>query len=223
VTLVKTCRACRETKPLTEFTDRPKSRNGKRAMCKRCMGKRQSTWAKANRGKRAASEAKWRLANPGADLSGARARRKQNPEKYRSAERRRYIRNADKKAAAAQAYRDRDREAYNARVRARRKARPEIVSSLHSNRKSRESGLKITPKQIKAQLDSQNGSCYYCRMDLQGTYDVDHFEALASGGLNVPENIVIACKRCNRRKNRFSAFALFEKLGIKVEPLRRIA
>jgi len=58
-----------------------------------------------------------------------------------------------------------------------------------------------TAKDIVDQLDSQAGLCFYCGKELDTCRHVDHFIPLSKGGSNGPENIVIACRSCNLRKN----------------------
>lgn len=59
------------------------------------------------------------------------------------------------------------------------------------------------------QWDSQGGCCYWCGEELKvskdifelgGQYHIDHYMPLALGGDNTPENIVISCIPCNRKK-----------------------
>src|SRR6266487_1797937 len=54
---------------------------------------------------------------------------------------------------------------------------------------------------IQQQYKNQRGKCYYCKKKVGKTYHVDHVIPLSKGGSNGPENIVIACPRCNLRKN----------------------
>lgn len=54
---------------------------------------------------------------------------------------------------------------------------------------------------IEHQHAAQQGLCFYCRADLAATgYHVDHVVPLARGGSNGPENIALACPRCNLTK-----------------------
>lgn len=58
---------------------------------------------------------------------------------------------------------------------------------------------------LEAAYKSSGGFCHYCgcRLDqygLKGGWTIDHKVALAQGGSNSAENIVIACHACNSRK-----------------------
>jgi 5-methylcytosine-specific restriction endonuclease McrA len=53
---------------------------------------------------------------------------------------------------------------------------------------------------IRAQYNEQDGLCLYCGREVGDQYHVDHYIPLAAGGGNGPDNIVIACPRCNCAK-----------------------
>lgn len=79
---------------------------------------------------------------------------------------------------------------------------PERVAAYH--RTSRARRLRApgshTGADVRAQYDRQNGLCYYCGEAVGGKYHVDHVIPLARGGSNSPDNLVIACPRCNQTK-----------------------
>ncbi|MFA6076351.1 MAG: HNH endonuclease [Negativicutes bacterium] len=50
-------------------------------------------------------------------------------------------------------------------------------------------------------LKQQNGICYYCKCDISGgKHTVDHYIPLSKGGANSPDNLVMACSKCNSSK-----------------------
>jgi 5-methylcytosine-specific restriction endonuclease McrA len=53
---------------------------------------------------------------------------------------------------------------------------------------------------VRDQYGRQRGRCYYCHEKVGDSYHVDHVIPLALGGGNGPENLVIACPRCNLTK-----------------------
>lgn len=57
-----------------------------------------------------------------------------------------------------------------------------------------------TLKDIENMYASQNGRCFYCAVELRERFDVDHYIPISKGGSNWPENLRIACKRCNSSK-----------------------
>jgi 5-methylcytosine-specific restriction endonuclease McrA len=68
---------------------------------------------------------------------------------------------------------------------------------------------------IQKHWEMQNGKCFYCLVDLDQTYEVDHFIPLSKGGTNLPDNIVLACKSCNRAKSSKDPHKFLEKMRSK--------
>jgi 5-methylcytosine-specific restriction endonuclease McrA len=68
----------------------------------------------------------------------------------------------------------------------------------------------LTAQEIREQRDLQQGLCWYCKakLDNKGNGTIDHKLALSKGGTNCKENIVIACMRCNLKK-QVSNYATF--------------
>lgn len=56
-----------------------------------------------------------------------------------------------------------------------------------------------TAQDILNQFKRQKGKCYWCSKKLT-TYHVDHIVPLTRNGSNAPDNLVIACPTCNKRK-----------------------
>jgi 5-methylcytosine-specific restriction endonuclease McrA len=73
-----------------------------------------------------------------------------------------------------------------------------IKHANHNARKlSAPGSLKATD--IYAQREHQNDLCFWCSAPLTA-YEIDHILPLARGGSNHPNNVVLACPTCNRRK-----------------------
>lgn len=67
-------------------------------------------------------------------------------------------------------------------------------------RKLEASGV-VTAEDVKRQLASQGGKCYWCQSPIQGNaYHVDHIFPIAKGGAHTPGNICCACAHCNHSK-----------------------
>jgi len=198
---VKRCRKCHADKGLDDFSPRPMSRDGRRAMCKECM---RPHYKAANAKHGAVNSKKWRTSHVEQRREAAKKRRHAKVEQFRAEYRRQYAANAAKRAAAAQARRDRDRDGYNEQVRLRRAADPTLHRSANANRRAIifADGGKVTSQDIKHQLAFQHEECFYCSVTLDESYEVDHFVALINGGAHSPDNIVVACRNCNRKKNR---------------------
>jgi 5-methylcytosine-specific restriction endonuclease McrA len=46
----------------------------------------------------------------------------------------------------------------------------------------------------------QDHCCYWCSIDLKHKHAVDHVFPLIKGGTNLPDNVVLACQKCNNEK-----------------------
>ena len=57
-------------------------------------------------------------------------------------------------------------------------------------------------KDIEKIYARQAGLCYYCRIELNGVFDVEHKIPLCRGGSDRLENICCSCEPCNQRKSR---------------------
>jgi 5-methylcytosine-specific restriction endonuclease McrA len=79
---------------------------------------------------------------------------------------------------------------------------PEEIAAIERNRRARERGNGGThiAADVQAQYERQKGKCFYRGERLGSDYHVDHVIPLALGGSNGPENLVIACARCNQTK-----------------------
>ena len=78
------------------------------------------------------------------------------------------------------------------------------IRSQHSSKVRKEriknSEGKHSSQDIKDLEKIQNNKCYFCGVELNG-YEVDHLIPLSHpDGTNFPENLVLACRGCNRKK-----------------------
>lgn len=88
--------------------------------------------------------------------------------------------------------------------RAWRAANPEKVIAARHRRRSRirnGGGSGVTPAEWNLILEQYGNLCAYCRKT-NGTkrLERDHVIPISKGGLDEPENVVPACRRCNARK-----------------------
>jgi 5-methylcytosine-specific restriction endonuclease McrA len=118
--------------------------------------------------------------------------------------------------ARERAYRETHREEARLRARAWTAANPEKVR-LQSKRKrqrakSRERIRSTNARRYRAtgshtlrdvsrQYALQDGCCFWCDVSLRGVFEKDHLIPLFRGGSDGPENLVIACRKCNRSKS----------------------
>lgn len=67
---------------------------------------------------------------------------------------------------------------------------------------------RLTLPQVRAIILESGGRCGWCGRSLVGQpIELDHQVSLARGGANVPENMVVSCESCNRRKADRSPYA----------------
>lgn len=104
-------------------------------------------------------------------LEALRQDRQANPERYREIDRRRN--------------QSPHRRALHVARTARRRSRLKQAKGSY------------TADDIKVQLKSQRGKCWWCGRKVGQKFHVDHLIPLARGGTNEPRNIVISCPTCN--------------------------
>lgn len=132
--------------------------------------------------------------------------RNKNPDRARELSRMWAEKNADRYEARRIAYRKQNYEKIEKKRQEWRDKNPERYrESRRLAAATRRARKKAAPGRFgQTDLDilfiRQLGACFYCRTILE-EYHVDHFFPLAKGGSNGPENIVLACPSCNRRKN----------------------
>ena len=84
---MKTCTKCGETKPVSEFNKRAKSRDGLRYHCRSCDKAMNTAWAAANPDRMKAHAAKYRALHPERQKARKTKRRASDPEAWREADR----------------------------------------------------------------------------------------------------------------------------------------
>lgn len=82
------------------------------------------------------------------------------------------------------------------------KDNPEKAKANTRNRRARLRAAQgsHTAADVQKQLELQQGRCFWCGCAMNGKHTVDHVIAIARGGSNGPENIVLACAPCNYSK-----------------------
>lgn len=104
--------------------------------------------------------------------------------------------------AYAQTYQEQHSDCHRAASRAYSVAHPDQRRAYcHASRarRARAPGTH-TAADIAAQYLRQHGRCYWCGKRVGKAYHVDHVIPLSKGGGNGPENLVVACPKCNLSK-----------------------
>lgn len=205
----KQCTKCGNTYPATaEYFS--KHRGGLRPDCKQCACEYSREYRATNvekiREYRATNAEKLREKSRKYNAANAEKRRE-----YRTA-------NAEKKheylreyyAANAEKLREKSREYYatNAEKVAKKKRQyrqtprgKEVHGAARHRRRARKANAPSgQPFDEASQLKRQKHRCYYCGEKLT-EYHIDHVIPLSRGGSDGAENKVLACPKCNVRKN----------------------
>jgi 5-methylcytosine-specific restriction endonuclease McrA len=226
----KPCKRCNEDRFLTEFSPSKRHPDGRLPVCKPCHAKRmrerraanpdyenekaRKRYA-ANKEERARYLREWRAANPDkaqAQRDAYYSRVKGTPE-YREMIRAKTERHKDKITAYRRANRDR----WNEWGKAWRKRNPEKVKAIWAaHRHKRKAATKDGPTaaEILEWAKSVKRACYWCGVKLTlRTYTLDHYQPLSRGGEHAVHNFVMACSRCNCRKNARDPLEFAKEVG----------
>ena len=173
--------------------------------------------------RRTLDRARWAELGPEQNARNRRTYVGERAKQIREANRAWYAANRDTVKARRKAYREANREAVRARDRERQrreyaedpkkfneymkawraqnpeKARLSVrVSGI--KRRAAAAGMHFKTKEWLALLEMYEGRCGYC--GIEGPLEADHRTPLCRGGSNTIENIIPACRHCNRSKHR---------------------
>jgi 5-methylcytosine-specific restriction endonuclease McrA len=109
--------------------------------------------------------------------------------------------------AAGKRYRAANRETINVGVRAWRKtlAGKAYKARHQARRRYQEASGTFTVVDITDLYATQGGRCYYCSVEIENGYHIEHMTPLCRGGRNDVSNVCLACAPCNLKKNRKTA------------------
>lgn len=201
---MKTCKKCGQTKPATvEYFGRNKAMpDGLGFYCKECTNALSREWYAANKETRRVTAYSYRDNNPDRVKESRRkwvANNKAKIRAYRKATRTRRLAYLKEWRKTNAAHRKKYARAWQKANRARTRA-----ASLRRRARVLNAEGSYTADDVKAQYERQKGYCYYLRdgkkHKLGKNYHVEHIIPLSRGGTNGPENIVLACAKCNLRK-----------------------
>jgi 5-methylcytosine-specific restriction endonuclease McrA len=131
-----------------------------------------------------------RRAAMGRKVAESKVRLRQRKEEYWAAHPEEYARHLAERTAKELERKRSGRAAYKRS----RRARMAGAEGRHTVRDVRRLLAMQTPKGKALPV------CWWCSHPIRGAYHVDHRIALASGGSNSPDNLVISCPDCNTRK-----------------------
>lgn len=195
----KTCTKCGQTYPATaEYFHRRKKNNSLRSACKPCHNAQGRKWVQSLSEEQRSARRKvctelqrgyYKRHND--EINQRDRERNQQPE--------RQVQRRTHRVVWYEANRDYVREYH----RQYRKAKPEFRKAQSERRRSlKKQALGThTAADIITLYEQSEDRCMYCGIRLFGEYHLDHIHPLSRGGTNWPENLAIACVRCNTSKN----------------------
>jgi 5-methylcytosine-specific restriction endonuclease McrA len=204
----KECPKCHEIYPrIPEFWSRDNSLvSGLCGTCKNCKNKYRERFRREHPEYESVRRKRYQMTSADKRAAIESRYRDRNREKTLARHHLYFINNKSKFAQQAALYRQRHPErAVAASSRWRRK---HLIASraIAHKRRARELNAPgaFTDTDIKLLYKLQEGTCYYCGVELNGVYHIDHYVALTKGGSNWPTNLRLACQPCNNRKHNKS-------------------
>lgn len=180
----KTCTKCGEAKPISEYYKQKHGKYGVRSRCISCTLQENKEWDTKNPTQRAAISLRWQVNNPDKNREKSRAWAEANKLKKKLY----YEQNKKRILTYSSTWAKSNRDRLNVRDRNRR-ARIRNAEGTH------------TAQDIQSQLETQDGYCAYCGVDLESTgYHTEHIRPLNKGGRNDIINLVCTCPTCNTSK-----------------------
>lgn len=204
---MKTCRACAQTKPFSEFHQRRDSVDGHRSQCKECRKTPSKEYSQKNSEKEKARVRAWAVANPEKYKQTMRACgqvwRKNNPERVKELGRIGYLRNQEKRVATARNYRDENRDKTRAACIKYQKNHRYVKNAIDAKRRALKKKACV-PWADLGQIKTEYALAKWCSDVMASPYHVDHIIPLVNKfvcGLHVPLNLRVIPAADNQRKH----------------------
>lgn len=197
---VKTCTKCGETKPATTeyFNLLKKGKYGLNPVCTLCR----RAYYLENRQREVERSRKFYLENGERVRERMRLYFEENRKAILARNRAYRATHRDESVQRNRMYYVANRERMNKQAKEWRQANPELCRVFSYRKRAWKQNAQgtHTADDIRRQHKSQRGRCYYCQCKVGDKYHVDHVVPLSRGGSNGPENLVIACPKCNMEK-----------------------
>lgn len=197
---MKTCRICKADKPLDEFYQAPKMRDGFFSECKPCARAISLKWKNKNRARTRKTALDKYYADPAAAAKKSAIYYLENTDKLRTASRIYYAENVDHCRSRNRQWKSENKEqvlVLNHRYRAKHRG----VEGTH--------GI----DDIERIFSQQKGKCAVCRTPLGPNRHRDHIVPLSRGGSNWAKNIQLLCPPCNLSKNARDPVEFMQSVG----------
>ncbi len=183
----RNCSKCKIYKLVENFNKSKKEKSGIESRCKLCVKKYSQMRYLRD---------KERLNNQTKEY------KEKNPEKLKEQRRLYRLKTKDMVKIYREKNRDRINEIQRKGNKRRRLQNPELYRAKVQNRRHKEKQRgEFKPKDIRKINELQDGKCFYCDIELNNKYHIDHFIPISKGGVNTPDNLRLACSDCNLRKH----------------------
>ncbi len=194
----KVCRQCKVDKPLSAFHKKKQGRLGREARCKECLANR--THKPLTDGVKRCSSCKSLLSAKSFHKSRHRSDGLAN--QCKECAKHYKVDHIDVMRRREKEWRKTHPERQAEHVRKYESKHPDVRRGINNRRRAKlsNSPSNFTKTDVQLQLLSQNGRCWWCGKPTADKYHVDHRIALARGGSNASNNIVISCPSCNLKK-----------------------
>jgi 5-methylcytosine-specific restriction endonuclease McrA len=169
--ILKRCVKCDTPRPISDFYVR---KGAPRPVCKECTHKQHRAYVAAHRDRVAEYKKQW-----GAENAAAR--------------RAKYAASSDSVKA--------ERTAKAMEWRAKNPEKRAAISQNYKHRRRAQEEGGISSADLLAWKKAQPKVCYWCGAKCAKNATVDHYQPLAKGGKHEADNLVIACRPCNLKKN----------------------
>lgn len=217
----KCCTRCKVEKPLEDYSTDKRALDGRQSRCKDCSNavKREKR-EKDLEGSRLKSRKYYAANKARYSAYGAKSRIK-NREKIKKRKREEYLakrndpefiarlREYTRKASARKREYDRRYRRENAERLSKiksawREENAELIKQVKRAYKHRRRALEsggVSGRELADWAERQVKKCYWCNVQCEKNYHIDHYQPLARGGSHELDNLVIACPTCNQRKS----------------------
>lgn len=195
----KTCRVCKQAKPLSEWPKNKSKKDGLGSECKKCHASKSKAWRKAH------PEEQRRRSHE----QFAKSRERENARRKRS-----YLENRDHEIEQRRKNYADNAEKYREQSRLWRANNPERFAIQWRQARARRAEVRTAPYTIEEVLEKYGTNCHLCNqpIDLQAPrwtgasgwengLHLDHVIRIRDGGSDTIENVKPAHGACNLKKH----------------------
>lgn len=217
ITPSKTCTKCHQAKLPALFVRDKRKKNGYGSTCLACEAIRSRAkyaagreahllrckdWAKRNPDKVRVIRQRWRATHAEAERERYRRARRADLEKHRAKVRLSYQKHAERRRAESREYYEANKERIAQVSKVYRRANPEKDREQSRRRRLRKKVQGVGKVDYRAVLLRDGYMCHICgQFVLPEHVSFDHIIPLSKDGLHAMDNLAIAHRICNQRKN----------------------